>query len=323
MKRKGKQIIGVIFSLCLLFSVCGCGEDPAEMTEAEKTAAEKLLGNAEFTSVAETVLTEEIAAENDSVTKVYETSEGDYVFFCSPVGYNGPIHIMVAIDGATNCTLGLRIIDHMETEHYVRDMESPWFTDRFADKNAFVYLERVKLEAKEDNQIVAITGSTVTTDAIIKGVNDAFGVYRTIDNPYFKGTPGEIFLTKSDGTQIGTLCADDLKGLESYRRKLVVHTSTGDEDHDYRGVRLSEAISLADASLLSSYEKVSVIGTDAYAAELEMDEILLENNVYLMYEDYGEPIQTIAGQDGGLRLVILKDDYGQRFTDDVLELRFQ
>lgn len=326
MKQIGiKKCIAAAAVLALIFCLCACGGRDDALSAEETAAIEEILGdNTELTSMTEEVLTASVAEENDSVEKVYSSVDGDYVFICTPVGYNGPIRIMLAIDGATNKTLGMRIIEHMETDHYVRDMESSWFVDRFRNKDALVYLERVKLEAEKENQIVAITGSTVTTDAIIKGVNDAFGVYRTIENPHYQGAaPGTLALSNADGEEIGTLTVEQLKTLDSYRRKMVVHTSVGDEEHDYRGVRLSEAISLVDPELLSKHTSISVIGTDSYTAEITMEEVFLENNAYLMYEDYDQPIQTITGQEGGIRLVILKDDFGQRFTNDVLELRFQ
>ena len=41
-----------------------------------------------------------------------------------------------------------------------------------------------------------------------------------------------------------------------------------------------------------------------------------------MYEDGGEPMKTASGAEGALRLIILSDDFGQRFTNYITGLTF-
>ncbi len=323
--RKLPRVFALILILCMLASLLtACGSKRAELTEAERAAAEEFLGGG--------VLLEDITGkalnskktddEKTSVKKVFKTQDGKYVFFASPAGYNGPIDLMLIIDGTTAKTTAMKVIRHMETDHYVRDFDSDWFTGRFVDKSAFAYLYRVKLEAENPCEIIAITGATVTTDGCVNGVNDCFEVFQSLDNPYYEGPSGEVTLTVGS-EKAGAITAGELEKLDSYRRRIVIHSaSEGDTTHDFRGVRLSEAIDLVDKSLLRDCSEIIAIGIDGYSAPLTAEEVLLENNVYLMYEDNGEPIKDFTGREGAYRLIVLNDDYGQRFTNFLQELKF-
>lgn len=127
-------------------------------------------------------ITGEISAEYTDITSVYLTDDEQYLFLTEPMGYNDLMSLALVIDGNSDTTVGMRIIAHTETEHYVRDMESAWFVDRFADKSVTQDLVSVHLEAESDNEIIIITGATVTTDGVINGVNSAFDAYKEYTN---------------------------------------------------------------------------------------------------------------------------------------------
>jgi hypothetical protein len=54
-----------------------------------------------------------------------------------------------------------------------------------------------------------------------------------------------------------------------------------------------------------------------------MDEVLAENAVYVMYEDNGEPLPKRNGEPGAMRVVVLNDFFGQRFTNYLLEIALE
>jgi len=64
-----------------------------------------------------------------------------------------------------------KVIEHHETEDYGGYIVEDWF-----EKRMQVYvnepLEVVKLSKTSENEIVAITGATITTQAIVNGIND-------------------------------------------------------------------------------------------------------------------------------------------------------
>lgn len=315
-----RTILCALIAAALLLPGCAGGRDTS-LSETELSAAHEILG----TDITVEDITGE-ALKGDladlSVQKVARTEYGFYVFTASPVGYNGPIDIMLVIDGTTAQTRALKILDHKETDHYVRDFENEWFTGRYAGKSVFTYLETVKLEAKRDNEIVAITGSTITAEGVTEGVNDCFEIFRSLDNPFYEEITGVIEL-KAGGESVGDVTLQVLEELESYRRKLTIHSSAqGDTVHDFRGARMRDALEAAVPGITDEYSTVIAVGTDGYAAELTMEEIMMENNVFIMYEDGGEPIVSHTGKEGALRLIILEDSYGQRFTNFLSQLEF-
>ena len=94
------------------------------------------------------------------------------------MGFRGHINAVVVIDGEQNQVKGVRIIDHEETLIYAESLTEGWFLDRFGGKNIKEYLQRVVLEANKPNEIIQITAATISTQALINGVNSAIGAYR-------------------------------------------------------------------------------------------------------------------------------------------------
>jgi Na+-translocating ferredoxin:NAD+ oxidoreductase RnfG subunit len=80
-------------------------------------------------------------------------------------GYHGQIDLLVGIDEQGKVS-GVKIISQHETAGLGADIVKPKFLKQFVGKNA-----KDKLEAKQD--IDAITGATVSTRAVCKGVKDA------------------------------------------------------------------------------------------------------------------------------------------------------
>ena len=117
----------------------------------------------------------------DKMFKVVADEEQEnYVFLVSPVGYRAPINIMVAIDGEKDEIAGIKVLQQDETPGWGEWLAETWFTDRFKGKGVDIYLERAVLEAKAPNEIIQITSATVTTQAVLNGVNAAMGAYKEL-----------------------------------------------------------------------------------------------------------------------------------------------
>jgi len=312
----------------------------AALTEAEGAAISGIcaVDFRDFGDISAQVLTKERGARFAAVSKVF--SNGDlYAFIVKPIAYNGPVTLVLVIDGITGENLGMRIVDHEETPHYVRDMESPWFTGRFSGKSVFEYLKLVRGKARAENEIVAITGATVTTEGIINGVNAAFGVYReyifgetAADVPYLvRFVPGEgdgpveaeSLVFRAYGVVLSEIGLDDIRGLPSVKRTMSIHSTAGVTQHSFRGTLLSGIIGLADAGFMEEYSWALAVGVDDYISGISMEEVRAENNVFVMYEDNGKPLPKKNGEPGGMRIVVLDDVFGQRFTNHLLEIVFE
>ena len=333
-----KKIWLLLLLLAVVF-LAGCGEKRS-LTEAELAAFNEIFRqNYEARDFA--VLTKEaIAGERrnkfEAVKKVFTTPSGDYVFISKPVAHNGPINLAVGIDRETETILGMRIVEHVETEHYVRDMASKWFTERFQGRSTSAYLELVHLEAAKDNEIIIITGATVTTEAIINGVNACMGIFREVALgevadavPYmvkFERAEGEgpeetgTLAIRSYGVVLGEVTLAEIREMPSVKRTMSIRSTSGTTTHSFRGTLLANVIAAVDPELLTTNKWVQPVGVDDYTSSISMDEVLAENAVYLMYEDNGEPLATKNGEPGAMRVIVLDDVFGQRFTNYMIEI---
>ena len=332
-----KSAAALLVLTCMLIFAGGCGRKSAALTEAEAAAITAISGveASRFADISREVLTKEHSDKFPAVSKVYRSGEL-YAFIVNPIGYNGPISLALVIDGESNESVGMRIIRHAETQHYVRDMESPWFIGRFAGKPARDYLSMVRLEARNPRDVVAITGATVTTEAIINGVNAAFGVYReyvlnesSAPVPHMvRFEPGQgdgpvetgSLAVRAYGVVLAEIPLEDIRALPSVRRTISIHSSAGVTQHNFRGALLSNVLELVGPGLIEEYERALAVGVDDYISGIDMDEIKAENSVYIMYEDNDEPLLKKNGEPGAMRVVVINDLFGQRFTNFLLEI---
>ena len=332
-----KQISAVILTVFITLALFGCGSSSTALTAAEAGAIAAISGidAADFSDISREVLTKDRAAKFPAVDKVYRHDEL-YAFIVKPIAYNGPISMALIIDGMNNESLGLKIIAHAETQHYVRDMESSWFTERFAYKSTLEYLALVRLKAQNEREIVAITGATVTTEGVVNGVNAAFGVYQEFalgqvaePPPYmvhFEPGSGdgpietESLAIRAFGVVLAEITLEDIRALPSVRRTVSIHSSAGVTQHNFRGTLLSNVLTLVDPGVIDEYSWALAIGADDYTSGIDMAEIKAENNVFVMYEDNNEPLTKKNGEPGAMRLIVINDVFGQRFTNFLLEI---
>ena len=335
--RHRKGILAMILLFCLVSALSGCNRQTTALTNKEALAITDICGVAasDFTDISRETLTKELAAKFPAVAKVYRR-EDLYAFIVKPIAYNGPVTIALVIDGQRSRTIGLRIVEHSETPHYVRDMDNRWFIDRFADKSSLEYLRIARLAAQTERDIVAITGATVTTEGVINGVNAAFGVFlesilgQTADPVAYmvRFDPGEgdgpveteSLAIRAYGIVLAEVSLEDIRDLPSVRRTMSIHSSAGTTQHSFRGTLLSNVLELVDPGLMDEYSWVLAVGADDYMSGINMDEVRAENNVFIMYEDNDQPLQKRTGEPGAMRVVVINDIFGQRFTNYMLEI---
>jgi len=118
-----------------------------------------------------------------SIVAVYEglsggTLEG-FVVQLSPEGYSGKIDLMVGISETDKKITGMRVLRHSETPGLGANAVKEDFYRRY-DNRALVPLG-VARAAPGENDIQAITSSTITTRAITGAVNEAIEWYNGRD----------------------------------------------------------------------------------------------------------------------------------------------
>ncbi len=130
----------------------------------------------------------------------------------------------------------------------------------------------------------------------------------------------EKIAIKADDNKLGEITLDEIKNLQSYKRRVVINSSTGTKTCDYRGVLLSDVLNSIDTALISSYSTAKILGADGYFSTVTMEEIKKENKVFIMYEDSDKPLKGLNKKVDSLRLIVLGDDFGQRYTNYVVEI---
>ena len=93
-----------------------------------------------------------------------------------PRGYASPIMLLVGMD-ATGSLTGIRVISQSETPGVGSKISEPEFyaQEAFADQTVSNDLK----VTKDGGNIDAVTGATVSSRAVLRGVNAAFELYRS------------------------------------------------------------------------------------------------------------------------------------------------
>lgn len=170
-----KEILKLGGILFLISAICSglvgfaseITKEPIAMKEKEmkEQAMEEVMpGTEDFEAIQGTEQVEEvyIATKNGATI--------GYAISVAPKGYGGPINMMVGItkDGLVE---GVKILSHGETPGLGANASEPSFINQFKEKSKFIKV--VKSTNPSEDEISAITGATVTADAIADGVNTA------------------------------------------------------------------------------------------------------------------------------------------------------
>lgn len=116
------------------------------------------------------------------VQEVYKATSGTetvgYIIKNAPSGYGGPIELMVGVlnDGTI---AGAVIGTHAETPGLGAKAKDEPFISKYIGKSIENPLVVAKVPTGADNEIAAISGATITSDAVTLGVNQAVEVYKT------------------------------------------------------------------------------------------------------------------------------------------------
>ncbi|WHH61042.1 RnfABCDGE type electron transport complex subunit G [Petroclostridium sp. X23] len=90
----------------------------------------------------------------------------------APNGFGGAIDMIVGIDNAGKIT-GITIVNFSETPGLGTKAKEPKFKDQYNGKPTKDYLAVIKNGTPKDNEVVAISGATITSNAVTEGVNSA------------------------------------------------------------------------------------------------------------------------------------------------------
>ena len=111
-----------------------------------------------------------LVAEADSFAAQKDGSTVAYIIPSESKGYGGRINLLVAVD-TEGKVLDFNILEHNETPGLGDNAQKPAFRNQFAGKGAEL-LEVTKDPSNKEN-IQAMTGATISSRAVTKGVREA------------------------------------------------------------------------------------------------------------------------------------------------------
>ena len=117
---------------------------------------------------------------SENIIGIYEGLKGGmtmgYVIELAPSGYSGEINMMVGISSEREALAGMRILRHSETPGLGALAVREEFFRRF-DGVPLLRLRVVRSPPSGDDEIQAITGATITSNAVTGAVNEAIEWY--------------------------------------------------------------------------------------------------------------------------------------------------
>ncbi len=127
---------------------------------------------------------EEIKIESpesyNGILKISKATDGNdivgYIFMITTKGYGGNLKFLAGLDKDSKLT-GMKVLEHSETPGLGAVSTTEEFQSQFKGKSTENGINYVKGTEPKEGEISAITGATITTKAITKGVNEAIDYY--------------------------------------------------------------------------------------------------------------------------------------------------
>ncbi|SHJ52992.1 RnfABCDGE type electron transport complex subunit G [Tepidibacter formicigenes] len=121
--------------------------------------------------------------DSSMVIEVYKGLDGSdivgYTIKTAPKGYAGVVEVMIGI-GTDGTIHGVSIGNHAETPGLGAKAANEEFKGQYKGKSVDKNIEVIKNPGPKENEIVAISGATITSKAVTDGVNEAMRVYNEI-----------------------------------------------------------------------------------------------------------------------------------------------
>ncbi|MCK4518598.1 MAG: RnfABCDGE type electron transport complex subunit G [Candidatus Omnitrophica bacterium] len=92
-------------------------------------------------------------------------------FVAEGIGYQDIIKVVVGVDSGLSKITGIRVIAHNETPGLGAKISEGWFEEQFKGLSAAIKLDLVKGKPDKENQIQAITGATISSQALVDIIN--------------------------------------------------------------------------------------------------------------------------------------------------------
>ncbi len=114
-------------------------------------------------------------SETDRIYRVYQIFEDHKVSRVGQIvnvnGYKSDIELLVIIDTRNNTVERVILLKEHESEDYGEYIRQNWYLKRFHGKTADMLLDIAKIREEKENDVVIVTGATISSAAVVYGVN--------------------------------------------------------------------------------------------------------------------------------------------------------
>lgn len=108
-----------------------------------------------------------------STLKYAGQSEEVYFLVFETTGFHKGLVLGVEIEKQSLLVSDVFVIEHQETPDYGGVIDQGWFTKRYLNQSISLKTKIVRWMSKSDDEIVAITGATITSNAVNSVINQA------------------------------------------------------------------------------------------------------------------------------------------------------
>lgn len=131
-----------------------------------------------------------------------------------------------------------------------------------------------------------------------------------------------IFIVSAETRE--TVDFETVLELEEHQFTATLRSSDGGvRDHTYTGVRLRDLLEHHGLDV-GGAEQVITRAADGYAVALTRDEVMDDDNVYIVYMIDGQPMASREeGGSGPYQVIIRKDEFAQRWNKYLMEIEIR
>ncbi len=268
----------------------------------EKAMIKEIYPGANNIRLIKEVVNDPFIQENfPAIEKVYSINGSPSAFITSGTGYVGTIRTLVVIDSEGKKTAGIKILEQGDTPDYADHIKESWFTDRFKNMGLLEYLRLVVLEPEESNDVVQVTGASISSQAVINNVNSAIGAWNylkegvkkesvenSISQEMWEKDENSFSICWSEDKSI-RVNMEDLSNYEQVTVDTILQKTTGVKIEINASGPLIKDILEKNGVDIRDYEAIGVTGRDNYYTMISKD-IIEKRDIILGIEFDGEEI---------------------------------
>ena len=294
-------------------------------TRQEKAMIKEIMPEAGNIKAIDGALDNPIIKENfPAIEKVYSIDNKPSAFIATSTGYEGLIKMLIVINSKEEKVAGVRVLVQGDTPLYAGPIEEPWFINRFKDKGLSEYFNKVVLDPEKPNDIVQVTGASLSSQVAINNVNSALGAWNYLvanntKDPVDNFISQEMWHKDENSFEIVwpddnsvRIYIDDVEEFDKVSTETILAKTNGvRENIKATGVLLFDILKKHDIDI-NAYEALGITGRDNYYSMISKD--IIENRDIILANIVND--EEIPKEEKPVRVVI-PDEMGPYWVKNV------